>query len=96
MIAQRLPEIALAGMGEAEQLGLGPAAKGGPQDGGQRQVILGRVKEGQKRGKVLDRQFAPQLKPVGPGDRQAKRFAGADDLVKQRPSGVARGSGNRR
>ena len=84
MVAQRFPEIALAGLGKGEQRGLAPAAKRRAQQGRKRQIILGCCQKGQQCRQILDSQFCPQLQPVCPRNRQTQLFTGADDLGKQR------------
>ena len=74
-------------MRQSEQIIFAPSKHGGPQHGGQRQIILGRGKEGQKRGQVFHRKFRPDAQLVGPGDGNVARFAGTDQFVKQLASG---------
>ena len=71
-------------MRQPKQLILAPPTKRRAQNGGQRQIILGRGQKRQKRRQILDRKLGPQPQPVSPGNRQALGLAGPDDLGKHR------------
>ncbi len=78
-VAQRLPQIALAGLGEGVELLFGPAEKRGAEGAGERKVILGQGEEAEERADILDGEFGTDAKTVSPGNGQALGFQRADD-----------------
>ena len=82
-LAKGPPQKALAIMGELVQLGLRPAEQRRAQGRCERQVVILERQKRQQRLEVAHRDLARDLEPVGARDRQIRRLALADDVVKQ-------------